>query len=751
MKKKRKRLSLKTTYYMAFYLLIVIPLLLVLFITLLILNQQFRKQAIENIERAQENIVTEIVSDINVMSMRLSHLLHTNDNEIIRYAADTDTEDGTERYENEKKLFQAGNLALEPVKDIVSVGFYMKNGRTTYIKNPINRTFEEIREKKWYQKALEHPNSVCVGSYDTTALNDLYKGGRKDLFVLVFALSPDMMMDRSGKIEMVTFYQTTGTGDTIKEYNQEYLKRRNKLGIMQVVGTDGEVIFSTVESSDFTGSEYTCVRTPISLGEDTWYVENYIKTRELTQDFWQVAYMILGIAVLIFIMAGYYSRYFLKMIIKPIEEISSGLRQVEEGNLNVHITAKGQIEVRTMIHQFNAMVRKIGALIDEYEQKVKGVEKSPSDYFTELMEEKITPAELAKHTDSFFAEEYSLIGLSIDGYSDGRNDMDAAKRLAGSFEHNFRFASRCLLYIENPHFFFIFYQITEEEEYSSRIAQMAKELQNMAKREFGVELSFCIDEKRKGYEEFADGVCTIRKKNCLRFLLGEQAIINLAEGKEEINRILSLSKKYERLADALYIADEKNMVEERDKLFEILEKDLFEDARENIFASILAIANRFETDCSRFSELFDKKYNYIEKLDRLEDKRGIKIWLTNYFAWIMDYSATKLHGMETDAIIKAKRYIADNFDDAELSLLKVAEYVELNEKYFTNRFTKETGETFSSYLTTLRMQKARELLKTTNFKIYEIAEMVGYHSVEHFNRMFKKMNGISPLQYRKTM
>lgn len=84
-------------------------------------------------------------------------------------------------------------------------------------------------------------------------------------------------------------------------------------------------------------------------------------------------------------------------------------------------------------------------------------------------------------------------------------------------------------------------------------------------------------------------------------------------------------------------------------------------------------------------------------------------------------------------------------------LSEVAEHVELNEKYFTNRFTKEAGETFSSYLTALRMQKAKELLKTTTFKVYEISEMTGYHSVEHFNRVFKKLNGVTPAKYRKTM
>lgn len=141
----------------------------------------------------------------------------------------------------------------------------------------------------------------------------------------------------------------------------------------------------------------------------------------------------------------------------------------------------------------------------------------------------------------------------------------------------------------------------------------------------------------------------------------------------------------------------------------------------------------------------------MEKLDRLQDLRSLKLWLTNYFSWIMDYSATKLNVMETDMIVKAKRYITTHFEDTTLSLSMVAEYVGLNEKYFTNCFTKETGETFSSYVTGLRLQKAKELLKTTTFKVYEIAEMVGYNNAEHFNRMFKKAYGITPANYRKTM
>lgn len=74
MKNKIKKLPLKTVYYMSFFF-IVIPIMIVLVAVLLILNQQFKKQAIENMKRAQEAIIADLESDEDIMSMRLSHLI----------------------------------------------------------------------------------------------------------------------------------------------------------------------------------------------------------------------------------------------------------------------------------------------------------------------------------------------------------------------------------------------------------------------------------------------------------------------------------------------------------------------------------------------------------------------------------------------------------------------------------------------------------------------------------------------------
>lgn len=744
-----KRLPLKTVFYTSFLFLIVIPILVVLIVALLILNKQFKRQAVENMNRAQETIISELVSDINNMSMRLSHLIYTNNNEILKYAAGTDTNDWNVRYEYEQILNEAGNLALEPVKDIVSVGFYMKSGKETYIKNDINRSSKEIKETDWYQGALKQPNTVRVGAYDTNSANELYTGGKKDMLILVFALAPNVTTDRSQKIEMVAFYQSTKAAERIKRYNQNYINGENKLGITQISNVNGDLIYSTQDDYDIDSGkkEYTCVTSTLEFNNTTWFINSYIKTSELTADYWRSAFLVLGTATLVLLFSGYYSRYFLKSIVKPIEEISSGLRNVEEGNLEVHIAASGQFEVRTMIHQFNAMVRRLKVLINDYEEKVKSVTKTPEDYFAAMIQGEMTAYEVNQISKDFFKERYAILGLYLDKVE---SKEDYSFRLLKCFERNPRFASRCFICMDQTDFFLVFYRIIEED-YLHKLIKMAEELQRESKKELDILLSICIGRDAYGYTEFEDQIIEVRKKMCLHHLFGENAIIDVNQGYEQINCILDYETIYEKLAMALYIADEKNMVEEKERLFVTFNNLSIEEMKLHVQAIILKIGNYFSANNVNFTEVFGQGYNYFDKIKRIGDKRNLKLWLTNYFTWIMDYSATKLNVAETDVTVKAKRYLADHYDDASLSLVKVAEFVGLNDKYFTTRFTKETGETFSNYLTGIRLLKSKELLKSTNFKVYEIAEMVGYQNVEHFNRMFKKSNGISPAQYRKTM
>ena len=93
-------------------------------------------------------------------------------------------------------------------------------------------------------------------------------------------------------------------------------------------------------------------------------------------------------------------------------------------------------------------------------------------------------------------------------------------------------------------------------------------------------------------------------------------------------------------------------------------------------------------------------------------------------------------------------YIETNYNDQTLSLETVASAVNLSVSYICYLLKKEKNTTFVKYITDLRINKAKELLKTTNYKISDIAIDVGYSDAYYFSHNFKKVCGVSPKEYR---
>lgn len=99
-------------------------------------------------------------------------------------------------------------------------------------------------------------------------------------------------------------------------------------------------------------------------------------------------------------------------------------------------------------------------------------------------------------------------------------------------------------------------------------------------------------------------------------------------------------------------------------------------------------------------------------------------------------------------IHQAKEYLERNYSNSELSLNEVATRVNLSTSHFCVVFSQETGQTFKEFLTELRINKARELLRMTSLRSAEIAYQVGYNDPHYFSSVFKKNTGFSPLEFR---
>ncbi|CAL8900966.1 response regulator [Bacillus sp. FSL M8-0266] len=99
-------------------------------------------------------------------------------------------------------------------------------------------------------------------------------------------------------------------------------------------------------------------------------------------------------------------------------------------------------------------------------------------------------------------------------------------------------------------------------------------------------------------------------------------------------------------------------------------------------------------------------------------------------------------------IERAKRYIKTHFCE-QITLEQTAAYVDLSPTYFTKRFKDETGLTFKEYVTTCRLDKIKQLLKDSSLSLKEITYQAGYTDPNYVSRVFKKMVGCSPKEYRK--
>lgn len=103
----------------------------------------------------------------------------------------------------------------------------------------------------------------------------------------------------------------------------------------------------------------------------------------------------------------------------------------------------------------------------------------------------------------------------------------------------------------------------------------------------------------------------------------------------------------------------------------------------------------------------------------------------------------------TPTILRARQYIREHSSQA-LTLDEVANYCYLSKSHFCKIFKTETGMTFKAYLNQQRIESAKNLLKTSSLKNYEIAEIIGFDDPSYFHELFKKSVGMTPTEYRNS-
>lgn len=167
---------------------------------------------------------------------------------------------------------------------------------------------------------------------------------------------------------------------------------------------------------------------------------------------------------------------------------------------------------------------------------------------------------------------------------------------------------------------------------------------------------------------------------------------------------------------------------------------------QKIIASICSIID--ELDLNE-SEIFEDIENPFSHLSTFETLDALEQWLKHICEKINFLMEKRQDSISRKKIEEAKRYMLDNYNSEEINLNSICNYLAISTSKFSQILKKFTGQTFIEYLTRVRIEKAMEMLKSTDNKIYEIAFEVGFNDPHYFSFIFKKVNGISPVQFRE--
>ena len=136
-----------------------------------------------------------------------------------------------------------------------------------------------------------------------------------------------------------------------------------------------------------------------------------------------------------------------------------------------------------------------------------------------------------------------------------------------------------------------------------------------------------------------------------------------------------------------------------------------------------------------------------QKLDAVASLLG---FFAEHLAIQSNQIAVQKASAEPPVITRAKRFIEDHHRE-DLSLSQVAASVHTSLFYFCKIFKRHTGVSFTEYVSRVRTEKVKRLLLNPNLRVSEIAYEVGFQSLTHFNRVFKRILHESPTEYRERL
>lgn len=204
-----------------------------------------------------------------------------------------------------------------------------------------------------------------------------------------------------------------------------------------------------------------------------------------------------------------------------------------------------------------------------------------------------------------------------------------------------------------------------------------------------------------------------------------------------------------RLKNCIEIANHKLVAEIIDEYCLML-TEMKTDPSEAI-KSFMEICIKIQMSVPEFdksiSELYGFEYSFIKQMEIYDTLDEIRKYTIEVFEKVVENLEDVRKRKDKKLVEIVKSYIQKHYNE-DVTLNKIVEITYLSSSYVCDLFKSQAGENIIDYLTRVRIEKAKSLLKDLKIKTYEVGQMVGYEDATYFSKVFKKVVGVSPTEYR---
>lgn len=294
---------------------------------------------------------------------------------------------------------------------------------------------------------------------------------------------------------------------------------------------------------------------------------------------------------------------------------------------------------------------------------------------------------------------------------------------------------------ENVGIFLSFSDMTSTHDIWMRIRRLLPHMHSIIQNYLDVDMLF-------GVSAFVHGEEEIKKA-------WEQACAMLERGfleKREIFYYDDVRENFQRKDEALKTLEKQEVLLKEQIIDERLDevREGMQAWCEQIRKGKVADSGHIKDFCQDIIKLIqakEKSWSDLDIAEKIKEQETLEETETLVYTYLEQILPERTDQNTNWQVRRACDYIKEHYRK-DLNLNCIAEYLELSESYTSRIFNKYMGMNIPAYINQVRIEQAKELLKNTNKKIYEIAQETGYISTTAFHIAFKKQEGITPIEFR---